>query len=152
MESASKLAKNNRVVKPVSRVVQNNDLEQDRTTASRQPVDGRSLNSLPSGPGTSAMRQAAVLQMQRTHGNAHVMRQLDSSIQRQDEEGGGAGPSAISSASSRVEAGGGGVEISGPTLKVHAGYTEVDGILKTGTLIADSVVSSSYTPGAGNIW
>ncbi|MFN2221922.1 MAG: hypothetical protein PVH65_04380 [Chloroflexota bacterium] len=149
MESASKLTTKKRVIKPTSKQVQSNVLEQEQQ-ATRQPKSDGSLGNLPSGPGTRAMRQAAVIQMQQTHGNAHVMRQLDASIQRQEEEA--AGPSAISSASSRVEAGGGGVEISGPTLKVHTGMTEVDGILKTGTLIADSVVSSSYTPGAGNIW
>jgi hypothetical protein len=152
MESAKKQTENQRVKKPIPRSTQNGALEQEQVTESRLPAVGRSIGELPSGPGTSAMRQAAVLQMQRTHGNAHVMRQLQPSIQRQEDEAGGAGPSAISSAGSRVEAGGGGVEITGPSLKVHAGYTEVDGILKTGTLIADSVVSSSYTPGAGNIW
>jgi hypothetical protein len=102
------------------------------------------------------MRQAAVLQMQRTHGNAHVMRQLDPAIQRQEEEAGAAadagGPSAISGSGGRVDAGGGGVEISGGTVKVHSGYTEVDGVLKTDTIIAENVVGSNYTPGAGNIW
>jgi hypothetical protein len=35
---------------------------------------------------------------------------------------------------------------------VEAGSTEVTGVLKCQTLIADTVVATSYTPGAGNIW
>ena len=32
------------------------------------------------------------------------------------------------------------------------GSTEVSGVLKCQTLIADTVIASSYTPGAGNVW
>ncbi len=155
MESASKSTRKSRVLKPASRRVQNNDVDQERVTSSRPKVAGRSVDQLPSGPGTRALRQAAVLQMQRTHGNGHVMRQLDPAIQRQEEDpaaAGGSGPSSISGSGGSVETGGGGVEITGGTVKVHSGYTEVDGVLKTGTIIAENVVGSNYTPGAGNIW
>ena len=43
-------------------------------------------------------------------------------------------------------------EISAATLTVNAGMTQFSGVVQTPTLIASSVVSSSYTPGAGNIW
>ena len=32
------------------------------------------------------------------------------------------------------------------------GINELGPIARTGTLIADTVIASSYTPGAGNIW
>lgn len=51
------------------------------------------------------------------------------------------------------------VSVSAAQVKVAAGMVQVDaamstfsGIVKCDTLIATSVVSTSYTPGAGNIW
>ena len=51
------------------------------------------------------------------------------------------------------------VEVTAATVKVSAGMVEVDsaiakfsGVVQCQTLISTSVVSSSYTPGAGNIW
>lgn len=35
--------------------------------------------------------------------------------------------------------------------RVNAGMAEFSGVVRCGTLIADSVVASSYTPGAGNV-
>jgi hypothetical protein len=156
MESASKVTEQRRINKPVSNRVQSHSQDQEQQVESEQPAASRSLDNLPTGPGTRALRQAAVLQMQHTHGNAHVMRTLDPSIQRQEEDGAAAaapaGPSAISGSGGSVDTGGGGVEISGGTVKVHSANVEVDGVLQADTLIANSVVSSSYTPGAGNIY
>jgi len=45
------------------------------------------------------------------------------------------------------------VEINASVLNVHAGTANFDGIVNCTTLVASSsVVSPSYTPGAGNIW
>jgi hypothetical protein len=44
------------------------------------------------------------------------------------------------------------VEIAAGMVAVNAGMASFSGIVKAQTLIADSVVASSYTPGAGNIW
>jgi uncharacterized protein involved in type VI secretion and phage assembly len=51
------------------------------------------------------------------------------------------------------------VTINGSTVKISAGMVTVDagmskfsGVVQTDTLIANSVVASSFTPGAGNIW
>ena len=44
------------------------------------------------------------------------------------------------------------LEISASMLEIYAGITKASGVVKCDTLIANSVVSSSYTPGAGNIW
>ncbi len=45
------------------------------------------------------------------------------------------------------------VEVNAPALNVHSGTATFDGVVNCTTLIASSsVVSPSYTPGAGNIW
>jgi uncharacterized protein involved in type VI secretion and phage assembly len=45
------------------------------------------------------------------------------------------------------------VDVTAPTLNVHAGTANFDGLINCTTLIAStSVVSPSYTPGAGNVW
>jgi uncharacterized protein involved in type VI secretion and phage assembly len=43
-------------------------------------------------------------------------------------------------------------EISAGTLTVNAGMSKFSGVIQASTVITNSVVSSSYTPGAGNIW
>lgn len=43
-------------------------------------------------------------------------------------------------------------EISAATLTVNAGMSRFSGVVQADTVITNSVVSSSYTPGAGNIW
>ena len=44
------------------------------------------------------------------------------------------------------------VTVRAPMVTVVAGSTDVTGVLKCQTLIADTVIASSYTPGAGNVW
>ncbi len=45
------------------------------------------------------------------------------------------------------------VDVTAPTLNVHAATANFDGLINCTTLVAKSaVVSPSYTPGAGNIW
>ena len=44
------------------------------------------------------------------------------------------------------------VRVSASQVKVDSALTTFSGVLKCDTLIAQSVVSASYTPGAGNIW
>lgn len=44
------------------------------------------------------------------------------------------------------------VKISAPFVKIDCPFTQATGILHCETLITNSVVSSSYTPGAGNVW
>ena len=43
-------------------------------------------------------------------------------------------------------------EISAGMLTVNAGMSKFSGVVQADTVISNSVVSSSYTPGAGNIW
>jgi hypothetical protein len=44
------------------------------------------------------------------------------------------------------------VEVSAGVVQLQAGMVDASGVLKCDTLIANSVVASSYTPGAGNVW
>ena len=44
------------------------------------------------------------------------------------------------------------VEISAGMLTVNAGMSRFSGVVQADTVITNSVVSASYTPGAGNIW
>ena len=44
------------------------------------------------------------------------------------------------------------VDVSASMVTVDAGMSKFSGVVKCDTLISNSVVSSSYTPGAGNIW
>jgi uncharacterized protein involved in type VI secretion and phage assembly len=56
------------------------------------------------------------------------------------------------SASAKVTVTAGTVEVSAGTLTVKAGMSNFSGVVKADTVITNSVVSASYTPGAGNIW
>ncbi len=44
------------------------------------------------------------------------------------------------------------VDISAGMVRVDAGMSSFSGVVRCDTLISNSVVSASYTPGAGNIW
>jgi hypothetical protein len=98
--------------------------------------------------------------MQRARGNAYVARALGPEIDRQAEQGSTpaptgssaeAGPTEIASGGNVVRVTPGGVEVSGGVVRVNAALSSFSGVLQADTLIANSVVSSSYTPGAGNI-
>jgi uncharacterized protein involved in type VI secretion and phage assembly len=54
--------------------------------------------------------------------------------------------------SAKVTVNAGTAEISTSMLTVNAGMSRFSGVVQCDTLIASSVVSASYTPGAGNIW
>ncbi len=44
------------------------------------------------------------------------------------------------------------VDISGSRVQINSAVSRFSGVVQCDTLITNSVVSSSYTPGAGNIW
>lgn len=44
------------------------------------------------------------------------------------------------------------VEVSAGMVKVDAGMSKFSGVVKADTVIGTSVVGSTYTPGAGNVW
>jgi uncharacterized protein involved in type VI secretion and phage assembly len=55
-------------------------------------------------------------------------------------------------ASAKVTVNASSVTVSAGMVSVDAGMSKFSGVVKCDTLITNSVVSSSYTPGAGNIW
>jgi hypothetical protein len=151
MEASSKKPEDQRVNKPAQQQVQSKGAEQGQAGFETNPLAGQSLSQLPAGPGTRGLRQAAVLQMQKTRGNAFVMRQM---AQRQHEEAPAeeAGtPSKITDGSATVSTEGGIVNISGGLVNVDAAMITASGILRATTLITDNVVASNYSPGAGNV-
>jgi uncharacterized protein involved in type VI secretion and phage assembly len=44
------------------------------------------------------------------------------------------------------------VEVSAGSVTVNAGLSRFSGVVQADTVISNSVISASYTPGAGNIW
>ena len=55
-------------------------------------------------------------------------------------------------ASATVTVNAGTVKVSAGMVNVDAGMSKFSGVVQCDTLITNAVVSSSYTPGAGNIW
>ncbi len=55
-------------------------------------------------------------------------------------------------ASSKIRLKANQIEVNAELLKIDAGTSRFGGIVQCDSLIANSVVSSSYSPGAGNIW
>ena len=55
-------------------------------------------------------------------------------------------------AAAKVTISAGTAEISAGMLTVNAGMSKFSGVVQADTVITNSVVSASYTPGAGNIW
>jgi uncharacterized protein involved in type VI secretion and phage assembly len=55
-------------------------------------------------------------------------------------------------AAAKVTVNAGTAEISAGMLTVNAGMSKFSGVVQADTVITNSVVSASYTPGAGNIW
>lgn len=55
-------------------------------------------------------------------------------------------------ASAKVTVSAATVEVSAGMVTVNAGMSKFSGVVQADTVITNSVVSASYTPGAGNIW
>jgi uncharacterized protein involved in type VI secretion and phage assembly len=55
-------------------------------------------------------------------------------------------------ASAKVTVNASTVEVSAGMVTVNAGMSKFSGVVQCDTLISNAVISSSYTPGAGNIW
>jgi uncharacterized protein involved in type VI secretion and phage assembly len=55
-------------------------------------------------------------------------------------------------ASAKLTLNAGTVAISAGMVTIDAGMTKASGVVQSDTVITNSVVSASYTPGAGNIW
>jgi hypothetical protein len=130
--------------------VANADWSEEQATT--QQATGTS-ESLPQHKTTLAQRRQAILQLQRSRGNNFVMRQAMPSAMRQEDQAPAetTAPSEISSGGNRVSTEGGVTIDSGGIVRINSAITQTSGILQAGTIIADNVIASSYTPGAGNI-
>jgi hypothetical protein len=139
-----------------------------RTTASHE-ANVRLSRALPISRNRRAVvsRRSDVLEMQRKLGNAFVQRHLaaghavnprpaPAGLQREGEAEPAAaapgGPTSIGDGSTAVSAAGGIVKADGAIIELNAGMVRSAGVIQADTIIADSVVASSYTPGAGNVW
>lgn len=58
----------------------------------------------------------------------------------------------LSAGGTRIVIANGSVRIEAATVEVSAGQVRFSGVVQCDTLIANSVVAASYTPGAGNVW
>ncbi len=61
-------------------------------------------------------------------------------------------PSKVSVQAGTVEVNAGKVSVSAGMVKVDAAMSKFSGVVQCDTLIATSVVATTYTPGAGNVW
>ena len=105
---------------------------------------------------------AGLLALQRSAGNAAVTSlvgdrppvqravEIDELTTRVGTAPGG-GPEA-SEAVNPVTSSGGTTTISGAQINLDSAMTSTAGVIRAGTIVADNVVASSYTPGAGNVW
>ena len=127
-------------------------------------LGGLDLSRLPAGRGTSGLRQRAMIQAQRRHGNQFVQRMdfgglFGASAARQMTLRRRAGPGLPGAPHPRrstdggatVSVSGGVVNIDAPMINLNAPLVRTDGVLQTDTIIANTVVGSSYTPGAGKL-
>lgn len=88
-------------------------------------------------------------------GQQVVLRDTPASIELKDSNGNtvkmeGAGITLQTPARLSIQAST--VEVSAGMVKVDAGMSQFSGVVKSDVVITNSVVSASYTPGAGNIW
>ncbi len=98
---------------------------------------------------------AVKLRMETPNGQSIVLSDEDNSITAEDSNGNSitmnaSGISIIATAEVQVEAST--VTITASMLTVDCAFSEFSGVVQCSTLLTDSVVSASYTPGAGNIW
>ena len=118
-----------------------------------------SAQQMPQGVGSPALRQAQILQLQRTHGNKFVQRMLqrDPENTATADADTTASPSAVGQStpigdgSVVLSAQGGVLNIQAASISGNAALTDFSGVVRADTVIADTVMGSSYTPGAGNV-
>jgi hypothetical protein len=141
---------------PQAQPVQRDTAPPSAAPSVQQVGERKPLAALPGGPAARQLRQSAVLQMQQDQGNAFVMRQiLDAGPEPEsmpaEETAEGGAPTEIASGGSAVRATPGGVQIEGGMVNVDSAMIRTPGVMQADTLIANTVVASAYTPGAGNL-
>ncbi|MCI0712841.1 MAG: hypothetical protein L0154_21980 [Chloroflexi bacterium] len=104
-------------------------------------------------------RHQQILQMQRQYGNQAVRRMLqrEVTIDEMDTsvstaEPGASSTTSIGDGTASVTAENGVVDITAASVNINAPMTRHAGIDESEVVVADSVIASSYSPGAGNVW
>jgi hypothetical protein len=88
-------------------------------------------------------------------GNKITLQDGPGSIEIQDSNGNSIKlqPSGITvTASAKVTISASQAEVTAGMVNVSAGMSSFSGVVQSDTVITNSVISASYTPGAGNIW
>lgn len=95
------------------------------------------------------------LRLETPGGNTVTLADEARSVTLEDANGNSVelGPSGITlTASGKVTIEASLVEVSAGSVNVNAGLSRFSGVAQADTVLSNSVVSASYTPGAGNIW
>lgn len=90
----------------------------------------------PGGQEITLLDGAGQLELKDQHGNTVVLEASGITVR----------------AAAKVTVEAGQVEVSAGMVSVNAGMSRFSGVVQADTVIANAVVSSSYTPGAGNVW
>ncbi|MEI7742381.1 MAG: hypothetical protein WCK58_01385 [Chloroflexota bacterium] len=121
----------------------------------------------PAGAGAAGSAASGLLALQRTAGNAAVTSILAPAVQRsvtidEIETSAEAPTGGDPENTNRPEGGGdpentnrdagGPVTITGTSITLESPMVNASGVLRASTIIADNVVGTNYTPGAGNAW
>jgi uncharacterized protein involved in type VI secretion and phage assembly len=98
---------------------------------------------------------ATKLRLETPNGQSIVLSDADNSILAQDSNGNSikmdaSGITVIASALVKIQAST--AEIDASMVTVNSAMSQFSGVVQCSTLITNSVISASYTPGAGNIW
>jgi hypothetical protein len=101
-------------------------------------------------PAVEAGRAGAVLALQRSAGNAAVASVVAQRAGLDDLFG--PSPFGGGGADQAEGAGGGTAPTTPESGEAAGGINELGPVARTGTLIADNIIASSYTPGAGNVF
>lgn len=134
-------------------------------SSARGSEPGRTAGGALAGDVRLSMRSSAapiLATLQRQAGNRAVVERLV--IQRIPDGAPDAAPTdAAAAPTGDATAAGGGaggnqvisgdtVEINASNIVLNAASTRVNGLLQSDTLVTDTVIASTYTPGAGNVW
>jgi uncharacterized protein involved in type VI secretion and phage assembly len=98
---------------------------------------------------------ATKLRLETPNGQSIVLSDADNSILAQDSNGNSikmdaSGINIIAAAQVKIQAST--VEVDASMVTVNSAMSQFSGVVQCSTLITNSVISASYTPGAGNIW
>jgi len=98
---------------------------------------------------------AVKLRLETPNGQAVILSDADNSILVETSNGNSIKMDAEGItiiAAGQIKAQGSTVEITAGSVTVNSAFSQFNGVVQCDTLITDTVVSSVYTPGAGNIW